>query len=289
MKKFCYLLLFVCCSPTLFAQAIAEDELANSKPVWEAGAFFGTFNAPDYLASDQRQTNVLAVPYVIYRGEVLRVGDGAIARTVALQNDRYEFDLSLDASFDASASDNPARQGMPDLDYLLEIGPQLKIRLHNYRYQNGKGRLGLNLQTRAAFSTDFSDITHQGYVLHTQLTYQRSNVWGEGSLFYAAFTPAWGSEKVQDYLYQVDSQYATATRAQYNAESGYMGSELAVGLRKQLGENWRLFAGVQLGFYQGAANVNSPLFLKKNTLSGGIGVVWRFYKSERRTRVQRGL
>ena len=57
-----------------------EDDL---RPVWEAGAFLGVFNNPEYPASNQSNTNVVPVPYFIYRGETLRVGDGSIARAVA--------------------------------------------------------------------------------------------------------------------------------------------------------------------------------------------------------------
>ena len=151
----------------------AQQEIAlenDMRPLWEAGIFMAAFNSPEYPAAGQSQTNVILFPYFVYRGETLRIGDGSIARAVAIDKNWYELDLSLNASFGANSNDNVARAGMPDLDFIFELGPQLKVRLAKFEFaEHGKGELFLNLQTRAVFSTDFSAIEHRGYVFQPEV------------------------------------------------------------------------------------------------------------------------
>ena len=101
-------------------QEIALEE--DMRPVWEVGVLAAAFNSPEYPAAGQNQTNTIPAPYFIYRGETLRIGDGSIARAVAIDKSWYELDLSLAGSFNANSEDNEARAGMPDLDFIFELG-----------------------------------------------------------------------------------------------------------------------------------------------------------------------
>ena len=122
------------------------------------------------LAQDKVRVMLLQPPYFIYRGETIRIGDGSIARAVAIDKSWYELDLSLAGSFNANSEGNEARVGMPDLDFIFELGPQLKLRLSKFEFeQHGKAELLLNLQARAVFSTDFSSIHKRGYVFQPVL------------------------------------------------------------------------------------------------------------------------
>lgn len=276
MKKLASLgfTLLVCVS-TLKAQEKEE------KPLWEVGAFAAGFQTPEYPAADQRQTNALGAPYFIYRGEVFRVGDGSAARAVALEKDWIELDLSLDAAFNADSDDNRARQGMPNLDYLFELGPQVKLRLLRDNFgRYGRGKLSLDIQARAAFSTDFSNITQRGYVFHPELNYQHQGLFGEDSSFSVSIAPIWATEKLHDYFYQVSDRFASNDRAQFDAKGGYLGTELSLGISHMITKNIRVFLFGQLNFHAGAENQDSPLFKDNTTYAAGIGFSWRLYQSK---------
>ena len=58
----------------------------------------------------------------IYRGDIFSVGDEGAFRALAFANDRVELDLSLGASLPANSEDDADRRGMPDLDFLFEVG-----------------------------------------------------------------------------------------------------------------------------------------------------------------------
>lgn len=259
-------------------EIVLEDEL---QPLWEAGAFAAIFRSPEYPAADQSQNNVLAAPYFIYRGETFRVGDGSIARAVAVDKSNYELDLSLAGSFNANSDDNIARQGMPDLDFIFELGPQLKLRLTNFEFKrHGKGELFLNLQTRAAFSTDFSSLDYRGLVLQPELAYRQKGWLSDKTALSISLAPTWASERLHDYFYQVDSEFANSERQAFNARGGYLGTDLSIGVSFNASHDVRIFLGGNVAIHSGAANVDSPLFKKKSTYSLGVGLVWRLYESE---------
>ncbi len=103
----------------------------------------GATTLPHYRGSDQSRTWVLPVPYLVYRGESLKVDDDRRLR--GLFGDRLELEFSLNGS--PPAKNNDARRGMPDLDATLEIGPSLNIAL--LRSKNAAEKLELRLPVRA--------------------------------------------------------------------------------------------------------------------------------------------
>lgn len=276
-----YLLLILM---VLSIETISQEEITledDMRPVWEAGAFLGVFNNPEYPSSNQSNTNVVPAPYFIYRGKTLRIGDGSIARAVAVDKSWYELDLSLAASFGANSDDNEVRAGMPDLDFNFELGPQLKLRLSKFEFkEHGKGELYFNLQTRAVFSTDFSGIDHRGYVFQPDLRYRQRGWLSEKTALSISLSPTWATEKLHDYFYQVNQEFVTAQRNQYDAKAGYLGTRLLVSVSFNATDDLRVFLGASTSIHSGAANEDSPLFIDDSTYSIGVGLVWRLWESE---------
>lgn len=262
------------------AEITLEDDLL---PVWEAGAFLAAFNSPEYPAADQSQSNVIPAPYFIYRGETLRIGEGSIARAVAVDKSWYELDLSLAGSFNANSDDNEVRAGMPDLDFIFEIGPQLRLQLSKFEFEkHGKGQLFLNLQARGVLSTDFSGVVSRGYVFQPELSYRQRGWLSEKTSLSVTVSPTWATEKLHDYFYQVDSDFVTDQRRAYDAKGGYLGTNLSVGVSFNATENIRVFTFGRASLHSGSANEDSPLFRQTSTFAFGVGMVWRFWESEER-------
>lgn len=116
------------------------ESVDESQPLWEVGIGGGALNTTKYPASSERNEVVLAAPYFIYRGEVLRIGGGGI-RAVVVEDSDFELDMSFGGAFSAKNDDDSIRAGMPDLDYLFEVGPQAIYRLHDFSFaQGGAGR-----------------------------------------------------------------------------------------------------------------------------------------------------
>ena len=276
-----YRLLIVAILQFVSFSALAQIADKGMEPLWEAGVGGGALYAPDYPGAGEHSVNGLAAPYVIYRGDIFRLGDDSIAKGVVLETERFEFDISFDASFDADSDDNDARAGMPDLDFLVEAGPQLKVNLGEYY----GGQLQLALPARAVFSTDFSDLDHRGYVFNPQLSYERDELFENLDVF-LELGRTFATEELHDYFYQVDGRYATSSRATYDAESGYMGSELVAAFSYSITDRVQFFTGGQIAYYGGAANEDSPLFIDDLTGSIGAGLVWSLYESDARVPIR---
>ena len=259
------------------APAFAQGAEREAQPLWEAGVGGGALYAPDYPASDEHGLNGLALPYLVYRGDIFRLGDDSIVKGVLMVTERFEFDVSFDASFDADSDGNDARRGMPDLDFLGEAGPRLTVDLGQYR----QGGLQLALPVRAVFSTDFSDLDHRGFLFNPELSYRRAGFF-DGMHMSVELGATFATERLQDYFYQVDARFANAARPAFDADGGYMGSELDVGFSFRLQQRLRLFTGAQAAYRGGAANEDSPLYRDDLTISFGAGFVWSLYESDAR-------
>ena len=264
----------------VFAESKAEKPFNGGKPLWEfgIGAFAGWL--PDYPAAGQNTVRTMAVPVPIFRGEIWRVGGeenrGAVSGRF-IKNDRFEFDVSLSAAFPVDSGSNNARRGMPDLDFLFGIGPQMRFKLIN---EPGHRKLNFNLQARAVYSTDFSSVDHRGYVFNPKLSYTREHV---GDLDLKVFTgagPVFATEKLMDYFYQVDPDFVTPTRPAYDADAGYLGSNITLAVSKRFNSRFRLLLGTRLGIHSGATNDDSPLFKDELNFSVFTAFMWSIYQSE---------
>jgi len=250
----------------------------EEKPLWELGAGLFFLQMPDYRGSDENRRYVLPYPYFVYRGDILRVERERISGRI-FETDRVLLDISGNGSAPVSSSDNPDRQGMADLDPTFEIGPSLNVTLLENRQDHYK--LTLTLPVRAAFSTDFSSVRHEGWVFHPRLVFQKADIIaGSGVSLGISAGPMFADRGYHRYFYAVDPPYATQTRRQYEAGGGYSGSTVTVGLNKNI-KPFIISAFVSVDFLQGAAFEESPLVKNKYAVMTGFSVSWVFLKSSR--------
>ena len=253
---------------------------AGDLPLWELD--FGAFvrYGQSYPASEDSQLNVVPIAFPIYRGAVLRVGDesGKPISTRIYRKRRVKLDIDFGLNFAVDSNDVDARFGMPDLDILGEVGPELEIQLaDDWR----GGALQVALQLRGAWSFDGLDSTSRGGIFSTEFKYTRA-LKKPGSELRLRVTPEWASDDYMDFFYGVAPQFETAFRPAYQAKSGYLGTRVAASFKQPLTDNLEFRTGVNIGLYQGAANDQSPLFTDKTTYSGFVAIVWKFWESERR-------
>ena len=123
--------------------------LPEGRPLWEAGVALLGVNGPDYPAAGTRRWRGAPAPIIIYRGPLLRIDDEGV-RGRMLQWGNLRVDFSGAAGFNARS--NGARAGMPDLDYLFQVGPQAVYKVP----LDGGQELSAHLKTRAVVSTDGS-------------------------------------------------------------------------------------------------------------------------------------
>ena len=253
--------------------AHAQTVDAPAKPLWELGLAGGVVSTPSYPGAADRETRVLALPLVIYRGKVFRADQGGIGARL-FKSDAAELDVGLAASLPARSNDVAARAGMPDLGGLAEFGPRLKLRLARFDAQSG---LRAELPLRAVIEVR-SGVRHQGYTFEPRLVYERRS--GDGKwLFDTQLSAVVGDGKINRYFYEVRPEYATATRPAYSADAGLILVRAGVFAARVVNPDLRVFGYLRAENYGVGSNSNSPLHLRDNGVSAGMGLTWTFKRS----------
>ena len=277
--KYFLLKLMVCSFVYLFLPLTLkaqENPNPQALPKLEIGVAFGYFHLPDYPGSDESRSRTLGLPSIVYRGEVI-LADREGWRGRFLKSDFYEIDLSFGASFPARSEDNEARVGMPDLDWVGEVGPRLKLHL----YKSPRRKLDLSLPVRYVFSTDIKNWHERGYVFNPEFEY-RKTLGKKFSRFFGinlGFT--WATEELMDYFYEVEPRFATATRPAYDADGGYLGTNASFFLIQRLTKPLTAFVGVSKNYFSDAKNRSSPLHRDVETESFFLGLNWTLYTQGR--------
>lgn len=250
---------------------------AEQLPLWEAGLGATVISFPHYRGSDERRSWVLPFPYVVYRGEFLQADERRI-RGLFFKTERAELDVSVNGTPPVDSSENDARQGMPDLDATLEIGPSLNLLL--MRTDDRKSRLELRLPVRAAFATDFSHVNLAGWVFQPNLNLDIRNAFGYPRWNLGVLAgPMFSDGSYNQYFYGVVPAFATATRPAYNASGGYAGTQLLVSLSKRFPKFW-VGAFARWDTLNEAVFADSPLVRTNHTFAAGIALAWMLGESK---------
>jgi outer membrane protein len=270
---------------TIFASQIAlgdeTTEAESEDPLWEMRlAAFGRYGA-SYPASEDSQFNLVPLPYPVYRGKFFRLGEDSEnpIRGRMFRRERVKLDFAFDLNFSVDSDDVDARTAMPDLDLLLEVGPELEIEFATPAAFNAKWFLGLQL--RPAVSFDGLSPSFRGVIFSPELTWKKKLA-DRSQQFRIRVTPSLASSKYMDYYYTVDPAFATPTRPAYSAKGGYLGTNLSFSWVNNITEAFQFVTGARTSFHQGAKNKNSPLFTDDTTFSFYAAFTWKFWESERR-------
>lgn len=265
----------------LSASVLAEEE--PNLPKYEVGLGIGAVYQPHYPSSDQTDTTVIPFPYLIYRGDRLKVGRGGIVGE--LFDSKYiNLDISLNGSLSVNSDDNDAREGMDDLDFTFELGPSLEILL--YESPNEDSSIQIRFPFRAVFATDFSYLSHEGFLVEPDIKFNHrfgDSGWKLGS----AIRVLYADNGYYDYFFGVDEAFVTPTRPAHQSDSGYGGVTFSTSLTKR----WdRINAGVYAAyqFLDSVEYEDSPLYREDSAITLGFVMFVRLWESEERAAEQRG-
>ena len=251
--------------------------LAAEKPLWELGLGVAPVSMQDYRGSDQRHGYLLPLPYIVYRGDFLQI-DRQKVRGLLYKSERVELDISLNGSVPVKSDKNNARQGMPDLNPTVEIGPQVEVLLS----RDSSSEWMLKLPLRQVLAMDRASPHRAGVIFSPTINVdlKPGNDWNVG----LSGGPIWGSKQYHDYFYTVAPQYVTATRPAYDARAGYSGTQFLGTLSKRFPNYWA-GAFVRADYLKGAVFDDSPLVKRNTSISAGFGIAWVLGESKTRVHV----
>jgi len=253
----------------------AEPALAQEPaglPLWEIGAVGFAVSQQAYPGASARVNRGLALPFLIYRGEFLRV-DRETAGIRALRTPTFEVDVGVAAAFGSSSEGIEMRRGMPDLGILVEFGPRLKWHIGQ---GPGNGRFRAEFPLRGVF--DLNDhLAHKGMAFEPELIFERREQggWSYGTSIGAV----WGDRHLADMFYGIAPIYAMAGRPAYAASSGLITWRLSASFSRHLSPDLRLFGFARADSVAGAANESSPLVQQKTGATVGLGLTYTWKRS----------
>lgn len=259
----------------LWSSAGATLAAPEAEPLWELGGVAFGVSQQAYPGAEDRTRRALALPYLIYRGPLLRADRGTVGLR-ALKTERFELDIGFAGAFGSDSDDSEARRGLPDLGTLVEFGPRATWRLGE---DAAGGRWAFELPLRGVF--DVSDgFASRGLALEPELGYSRNS--GSGWRWGVSVGAVFGNRKLTDTFYGVAPAFATAERPAYEAEAGLIAWRLGLSASRRLTPDWRVFGFARVDSVAGAANRDSPLVRRETGTSVGVGLSWTWLRSARR-------
>ncbi|EQC50474.1 MipA/OmpV family protein [Bacteriovorax sp. DB6_IX] len=252
----------------------------RERPLYELGAGVLHSQFPHYPGASTTKKVTLPFPTALYRGKTFRLKREEGARGIFYSGDRVELDVSFDGTLASDGDDTKVRQGMNELDALIEFGPRFLYNILKVSKTN-PWDFDFHFATRMAFSTGFLENMHErGLVFNPFFTLRRISLFTDDDLFASFLSVKYATQKWHQYYYGVPQKYVTPTRPFYQADSGVAEYSLALLYNYPLKKDIYIFAGLIQSLYKDSANRNSPLLTKTTNTSTVFGIYWNFYKSK---------
>ncbi|WP_457424680.1 MipA/OmpV family protein [Roseateles sp. P5_E7] len=269
MKRFLLLLSLVGAG----AQADEPAPKREDLPLWEVGVAAAGISQQAYPGSDQQARRALALPYLIYRGKLLRAdGDGAGLR--AVRTDSFELDVSFAGSLSSGSEVLRAREGMARLGTLVEAGPVARW------FANGRGasdRITFELPLRGVFEAR-NPSRHRGMSIEPRLSWQHRPK-ADGLGYGLSVGALLGDRRLGSTFYGVAPGEARPDRPAFDARAGLIAWRLGGSVGTSLTPDLRVYAFGRVDSLAGAANRDSALVRQSTGFSYGIGLSYTLMRS----------
>lgn len=240
---------------------------AQAETLWEAGAGLTRLHLPLYPGTEQTRAYLIPFPFLRVQSDVYEVGDDGV-KGFFLDSPSFRLNVSGDLGVPVDSSDSRLRDGMPNLDATLQLGPSLEMIFAGGRREAYEFRLELPL--RAVIATDLGYARQTGWVVEPRLSYETLRPFKQGWAGSVSGGLRYASRRYHDFYYSVDPAYATATRPAYQAEAGYSGLFLDLVLNWRRGD-WFFFGFLRYQNLDGTVFENSPLVETTGYVAVGVG------------------
>ena len=257
------------------ALGCAQSAAADEEPLWEIGVAAGYIDTPQYMGSDESYSLPLAIPYIIYRGDLLDI-DREGARGWLFTGRRISLDLGFSFGLPVD-NDNKARRGMPDIRLTGQVGPRLNVDL---TAPDAPTAYSLHFPVRYTFDTAGKGL---GWVAEPSLKVERKHLGDDGRWSARADVGfLYAGRRFNAYYYDVDAPYVTPQRPSYASDSGLHSAFLHLSTEYAWDERLTLGAFARYRTLSPGVIDDSPLVKDPDYVTVGVGFAWSLWESERR-------
>lgn len=251
--------------------SILQAKQQTRQTFWELGVGAAAFDIPLYPGSKQDDQILIPFPLLRIQTDYFEIDEGI--RGFFYESPDIRLNISGDLGIPVNSSDSDIRDGMPDINTVVQIGPSLEVIFDGGRRQPFEFRL--ELPVRAAIASDLKNTESVGWIIEPRITYETLRPYKTGFSYQVSTGIRYATKDYHEYYYNVPAAYATAERPAFESESGYSGYFL------DLAANWRTENIIYFAFarYQNLTNAEyeeSPLVEQTDYLAVGVGIVWIF-------------
>ncbi len=220
---------------------------------WELGMGVGHLTTNAYIGSSEQISLTTLVPFIKLKTDWFDLSEGSL-KMKWFEQTPFSLSFNFDLGLPVDSSDVEIRQGMDDLDPVLQFGPMLSYQLEPAGRVNWK----IELPLVYAFSID-GGFESQGWRFTPRVAMRfLLNKTTAPLDLEISLGPVYGAKKIHQYYYSVLQNEVTADRGFYDAEGGYAGYRLNMSLTKRVDDIW---FGLYLRYHNlsGAEFNDSPL------------------------------
>jgi len=257
--------------------AVSSEESADagdSETQWTMGLGLGMFSYQYYPGAKESNQLFLPAPYFTYRSPKFEVDRGI--KSFIYHSEEIIVDVSADFGLPVDSDDTIARKGMPDLDFVLQLGPSLEFLLNDRRKNYFDARF--ELPVRIAATADVTDMQAIGYLIEPRFTLAHRRESQTGLTHKATMGLKFASREYHAYYYDVAAEFVTPSRSEYKSDAGFSGSFINYRLSYKTSD-FVYWTFIRYQSLHGAEFENSPLVLEKDYYFFGIGFAWIFASS----------
>jgi len=279
-RIFITVLIVILTRPSFADETGTPDVPSRTKPLWELRLFNSVVRLPLYRGSGEYKVYFLPIPYLIYRGQNFQ-SDREGIRGVFYRSEFLETTLSFYGNPPVDDEDT-AREGMGDLDPIIEAGPALKwffLGRHPRKY------LYLRPALRWTASVGLPDnfkFRHRGWRFLVNLIYQYDAPWDNDRWkFGLNLGVDFADRRYNGYFYDVPEEDTLPDRPIFKTDGGYGGLMFAGNLTYHINKRFSIVVYGRWDALAGAVYQDSPLVEEKNNFIGAIALIWNVTASKR--------
>ena len=264
--------------PTLFfvcsSFAAANDVKVDDQTRWNMGLGLGMFDYHLYPGAKNTNRVLLPAPYFTFRSPSFEIDRGI--KSFLYHSKNMVIDISADFGLPVDSDDTLARKNMPDLDFMLQLGPSLEIMLNDKSKNHFDMRFEIPL--RVALVSDARSVENIGYLLEPRISLNHRRLAKTGLSHKATLGLKFATQDFHAYYYDVVAEFVTAEREEYKSESGFSGGFMKYRISYKT-SNFIYWAFARYQSLRGASFADSPLVVKDDYYLLGIGFAWVFASS----------
>ena len=271
----CLMLLFFRSSLLLANESVTQIESkAASEIEWTLGAGLAVIDYNLYPGAKSSNSLLLPIPYFTFRSPRFEIDRGI--KSFLYQSETIVLDISADFGLPVDSDESQARNGMPDLDLMLQLGPSVEFLLNDKNKNYFDVRFEVPL--RAAYALDLRDVQSIGYLFEPRFSFNHRRLARTGLSQKATIGLKFATQDFHAYYYDVSTEFVTSERALFKSDAGFAGSFLKYRISYKTSDfvYWTFLRYQSL---RGAEFEDSPLVLQKDYYFFAVGLSWIFASS----------